>query len=61
MAHREASRRRPPAWFLVTTGAAAAGVAAWFVARTRRDRLVAEAGEVLHTDRDAVPDDDAAE
>jgi len=54
MAHREASRRRPPVWFLVGAGAAAAGVAGWFVARTRRDRLVAEAGEVLHEDAAAV-------
>lgn len=46
--HEHLHSPRPAVWFLLALGAGAAACAAWLVARTRRDRLVAEAGEVLH-------------
>lgn len=46
----------PALWFLLALGAAGAAGAGWLAARTRRDRLVAEAGEVLHPVHDAAPD-----
>lgn len=46
--HQPHHKPRPAVWFLLALGAGAATGAAWLVARTRRDRLVAEAGEVLH-------------
>lgn len=43
-------RHHTVAWVLGTLGAGAAAVGGWLWARTRRDRLVAEAGTAVHSD-----------
>lgn len=59
--HQHHHKPKPAVWFLIVLGAGAATGVAWLVARTRRDRLVAEAGEVLHpvaTPTTPLPDSD---
>lgn len=54
----EDDARHVGVWVVATLATAVGAVGGWLWARTRRDRLVAEAGTVAHAeDAGSVPDD----
>ncbi|MGO3151787.1 MAG: hypothetical protein ACTIJJ_04075 [Galactobacter sp.] len=56
--HHDEESRHVGVWIVATLGAAAGAAGGWLWARTRRDRLVAEAGTVAHAaDGGTTPDD----